>query len=59
MPQVLLIAAAGVAAYTAYRVLRREMGRVGERLAGTRVPAEVSEPKRLVRDADGVFRPET
>lgn len=59
MPQVLLIAAAGVAAYTAYRVLRREMGRVGERLAGTRVPVDIGEPKRLVRDADGVFRPET
>ena len=58
MPQVLLVAAAGMAAYAAYRVLRREMGRVAGRVAEVRVPTEAEPPKRLVRDPDGVYRPE-
>lgn len=58
MPQVLLVAAAGMAAYTAYRFLRREMGRVGERLAEIRVPNDYEVGTRLVRGADGVYRPE-
>jgi uncharacterized OsmC-like protein len=58
MPQFLLVAAAGAAVYTAYRVLRREMGRVSERLAEVRVHADFDRPTRLVRGADGVFRPE-
>lgn len=58
MPQVILIAAAGMAVYAGYRVLRREMGRVAERLAEVRVPQDHDLPKRLVRDADGVYRPE-
>lgn len=58
MPQFLLVAAAGAAAYTAYRMLRREMGRVAGRLAEVRVPTELGEPARLVRGADGVYRPE-
>lgn len=58
MPQFLLVAAAGAAVYTAYRVLRREMQRVAGQLAEVRVPAEVEAPARLVRGADGVYRPE-
>ena len=58
MPQVLLVAAAGMAAFAAYRVLRREMGRVAERLAEVRVAVDAEPPKRLVRDGDGVYRPE-
>ena len=58
MPQVLLVAAAGLAAVAAYRFVRREMGRVSERLAEVRVPVDIDRPKRLVRDADGVYRPE-
>mgnify|MGYP001767639190 CR=1 FL=1 len=57
MPQFLLVAAAGAAAYTAYRVLRREMTRVAGRLAEVRVPQEI-ETARLVRGPDGVYRPE-
>ncbi len=58
MPQFLLVAAAGAAAYAAYRVVRREMIRVGERLAEVRVPREIGEAPSLVRGADGVYRPE-
>jgi uncharacterized OsmC-like protein len=58
MPQFVLVAAAGAAAYAAYRMLRREMGRVAERLAEVRVPMERDEPTSLVRGADGVYRPE-
>lgn len=58
MPQVLLVAAAGLAAVAAYRLVRREMGRVAGRLAEVRVPVDPDLPKRLVRDADGVYRPE-
>jgi hypothetical protein len=58
MPQFLLVAAAGAAAYTAYRVLRREMSRVSAHLAEVRVTPERDTPARLVRGADGVFRPE-
>lgn len=59
MPQVLLVAAAGMAAYAAYRVLRREMVRVAERVAEVRVRTDGESPKRLVRDPDGVYRPES
>ncbi|WP_333822069.1 hypothetical protein [Pinisolibacter sp.] len=58
MPQFLLVAAAGAAAYTAYRVLRREMTRVSARLAEVRVSPERDTTARLVRGADGVYRPE-
>ena len=58
MPQLVLVAAAGAAAYAAYRMLRREMGRVADRLAEVRVPVEIDEPKSLVRGTDGVYRPE-
>ncbi|MDK9695598.1 MAG: hypothetical protein OEL76_04345 [Siculibacillus sp.] len=58
MPQFLLAAAAGAAAYTAYRLLRREMHRVAGRLAEVRVPVETEMPARLVRGDDGVYRPE-
>ncbi len=58
MPQVVLIAAAGAVAYAAYRMIRREIGRAAVRLAEQRVPVEIDRPQRLVRDADGVYRPE-
>ena len=58
MPQFLLVAAAGAAAYATYRVLRREMGRVAGRLAEVRVGREFDTPARLVLGADGVYRPE-
>lgn len=58
MPQIVLIAAAGAAAYTAWRVIRRELGRAAGRIAEVRVPVEIDRPQRLVRDADGVYRPE-
>jgi hypothetical protein len=58
MPQFVLVAAAGAAAYAAYRMLRREMGRVADRLAEVRVPVEIDTPKQLVRGTDGVYRPE-
>jgi hypothetical protein len=58
MPQFLLVAAAGAAAYAAYRMVRREMIRVGGRLAEVRVSREPTQPAHLVRGADGVYRPE-
>lgn len=58
MPQVLMVAAAGAVAYATWRLVRREMSRVSERLAEVRVPVTNDRPKRLVRDADGVYRPE-
>ena len=58
MPQFLLVAAAGAAAYTAYRVFRREIARVAGHLAEVRVPSGAETPTRLVRGSDGVFRPE-
>lgn len=58
MPQFLVVAAAGAAAYAAYRLVRREMIRVAGRLAEVRVPVDLDMPKRLVRGEDGVFRPE-
>lgn len=58
MPQFVLVAAAGAAAYAAYRLLRREMGRVADRLTEVRVPVEIDTPTPLVRGTDGVFRPE-
>ena len=58
MPQFLLAAAAGAAAYATYRILRREMSRVAGRLAEVRVPTELDTPAHLVRGPDGVYRPD-
>jgi hypothetical protein len=58
MPQFLLAAAVGAVAYTAFRVIRREMDRVAGRLAEVRVTGDPDAPKSLVRGSDGVYRPE-
>ena len=58
MPQAMLFAAVGVAAVVAYRLIRREMLRVADTLAEVRAPREIRRGGRLVRDADGIYRPE-
>ena len=59
MPHILIIAAAEAAALAGYKLLKREMGRVGRSLGELR-EAEARAPVRsgtLVRGADGVYRP--
>ena len=58
MPQFLLAAAVGAVAYAAWKLIGREMGRVAGQLTEARARPEAREPARLVRDADGVYRPE-
>lgn len=58
MPQFLVFAIAGAAVVAGYKVLRREMARVGEVLAEARAVPEPVEAGRLVRGEDGVYRPE-
>jgi hypothetical protein len=59
MPQLLIFTAVGLGLTLAWRLVRREMDRVEETLAEVRVPTRTNAPARLVRGADGVFRPET
>lgn len=58
MPQFLLLAAAGAAVVAGYKLLRREMDRVGATLAEARAVREPVEAGRLVRGDDGVYRPD-
>lgn len=58
MQQVLVATAVGLAAVAAFRLLRREMTRVSDRLSEVRVPTEIDAGPRLVRGVDGVYRPE-
>lgn len=58
MPQAVLLAAVGIVAVVAYRLIRREMQRVGVTLAEIRTPPAILPGTRLVRGADGVYRPE-
>ena len=58
MPQFVLVAATGLVAYAAWRLMQREMRRVSVRLSEVRVRNDVDFGTRLVRDADGVYRPE-
>ena len=59
MPHVFVIAAVGAAALAGYKLVKREMARVG-RTVGELREAEVRAPVSrgtLVRGADGVYRP--
>lgn len=58
MPQLMIFAAVGLGLTAAWKLVRREMGRVEETLAEVRVPTRANVGVRLVRGADGVFRPE-
>jgi hypothetical protein len=58
MPQSLVYAAVGVAAFAAWRLVRRQMDRVGATLSEIRVSADPEIGARLVRGADGIYRPE-
>ncbi len=62
MPHVILIVALGLAGGALWRLMRREMNRVAETLgevrAEARVPTEIVGGPRLLRGADGVYRPE-
>jgi hypothetical protein len=57
MPQSLVYAAVATAAFAAWRLLRREMDRVAERMAEVRVPVDPVRGIRLVRGDDGIWRP--
>lgn len=58
MSQSLVWAAVGVAAIAAWRLMRREMDRVAERMAEVRVPVDPVRGIRLVRGEDGIWRPD-
>ncbi len=58
MSQSLVYAAVGAVAFAAWRLLRREMDRVAERMAEVRVPVDPVRGIRLVRGDDGVWRPD-
>lgn len=60
MPHVFVIAAVGATALAGYKLVRREMKRVGEKLTELREKAPEPAPvveRTLVRGPDGVYRP--
>jgi hypothetical protein len=59
VPQLIIIAAAGVAAMAGYRFLRREMARVEDALSRVRAQEEPVRVKSatLERGPDGIYRP--
>ena len=57
MSRLLFLAAIGVVLTAAFRLMRREMSRVGDTLAEVRVPSRTGDASRLVRGPDGVYRP--
>ena len=59
IPQLVGLAAVGAAAYLGYRVIKREMGRIGAELDRTRTKDGRDSAQKLIQDPEtGVYRPE-
>jgi len=60
MPQIIGIALLGTALYCAYRVVKREMNRVGADLdRQSAAKSDAQEGQKLVKDPEtGIYRPE-
>ena len=55
MPQLIVLALVGGAAWYGYKAIKREMDRVGRQTREAEVKKQ--SPVKLTQDEDGVFRP--
>lgn len=57
MPQLIAIGLVGLLAFYAWRVLKREMARIGTEMDREKKERAASEGGALVKGPDGVYRP--